>query len=74
MEVGPIPHIQTREHEGFYVIEGQITSKACQALTTTRGKAAASIWLRLFGLCVILSALARAISANAPDPPVNTET
>ena len=20
----PIPHIQTREHEGFYVIEGQI--------------------------------------------------
>ena len=27
MEVGPIPHIQTREHEGFYVIEGQITSK-----------------------------------------------
>lgn len=22
--VGPVPHIQTREHEGFYVIEGQI--------------------------------------------------
>jgi mannose-6-phosphate isomerase-like protein (cupin superfamily) len=22
---GPIPHIQTREHEGFYVTEGQIT-------------------------------------------------
>ena len=22
---GPPPHIQTREHEGFYVIEGQIT-------------------------------------------------
>lgn len=22
---GPIPHIQTREHEGFYIIEGQIT-------------------------------------------------
>jgi quercetin dioxygenase-like cupin family protein len=21
---GPIPHIQTREHEGFYIIEGQI--------------------------------------------------
>ena len=21
---GPIPHIQTREHEGFYVVEGQI--------------------------------------------------
>jgi quercetin dioxygenase-like cupin family protein len=21
---GPVPHIQTREHEGFYVIEGQI--------------------------------------------------
>lgn len=20
---GPIPHIQTREHEGFYIIEGQ---------------------------------------------------
>ena len=24
---GPAPHIQTREHEGFYVIEGQITFK-----------------------------------------------
>ncbi|MER5176517.1 MAG: cupin domain-containing protein [Candidatus Nitrosocosmicus sp.] len=24
---GPIPHIQTREHEGFYIIEGQITFK-----------------------------------------------
>jgi len=24
---GPIPHIQTREHEGIYVIEGQITFK-----------------------------------------------
>ena len=22
---GPPPHIQTREHEGFYVIEGRIT-------------------------------------------------
>jgi mannose-6-phosphate isomerase-like protein (cupin superfamily) len=22
---GPPPHIQTREHEGFYIIEGQIT-------------------------------------------------
>ena len=22
---GPIPHIQTREHEGFYVLEGEIT-------------------------------------------------
>lgn len=22
---GPIPHIQTREHEGFYIIEGQLT-------------------------------------------------
>ena len=22
---GPVPHIQTREHEGFYIIEGQIT-------------------------------------------------
>jgi len=21
---GPLPHIQTREHEGFYIIEGQI--------------------------------------------------
>jgi mannose-6-phosphate isomerase-like protein (cupin superfamily) len=21
---GPVPHIQTREHEGFYIIEGQI--------------------------------------------------
>ncbi|TVP39723.1 cupin domain-containing protein [Candidatus Nitrosocosmicus arcticus] len=21
---GPIPHIQTREHEGFYIIEGQL--------------------------------------------------
>jgi quercetin dioxygenase-like cupin family protein len=21
---GPIPHIETREHEGFYVVEGQI--------------------------------------------------
>jgi quercetin dioxygenase-like cupin family protein len=25
---GPAPHIQTREHEGFYVVEGQITFKA----------------------------------------------
>ena len=24
---GPAPHIQTHEHEGFYVIEGQITFK-----------------------------------------------
>ena len=24
---GPAPHIQTREHEGFYVIEGKITFK-----------------------------------------------
>jgi mannose-6-phosphate isomerase-like protein (cupin superfamily) len=24
---GPAPHIQTREHEGFYVVEGQITFK-----------------------------------------------
>lgn len=24
---GAIPHIQTREHEGFYVIEGQLTFK-----------------------------------------------
>ena len=24
---GPVPHIQTREHEGFYVIEGQIIFK-----------------------------------------------
>ena len=22
---GPIPHIQTREHEGFYILEGEIT-------------------------------------------------
>ena len=22
---GPVPHIQTREHEGFYVLEGEIT-------------------------------------------------
>ncbi len=22
---GPMPHIQTREHEGFYVLEGEIT-------------------------------------------------
>lgn len=22
---GPIPHIQTREHEGFYVLEGEVT-------------------------------------------------
>jgi mannose-6-phosphate isomerase-like protein (cupin superfamily) len=22
---GPVPHIQTREHEGFYIIEGQLT-------------------------------------------------
>lgn len=22
---GPVPHIQTHEHEGFYVIEGQLT-------------------------------------------------
>ena len=22
---GPVPHIQTREHEGFYVVEGEIT-------------------------------------------------
>jgi mannose-6-phosphate isomerase-like protein (cupin superfamily) len=22
---GPAPHIQTREHEGFYVIDGQLT-------------------------------------------------
>jgi quercetin dioxygenase-like cupin family protein len=22
---GPIPHTQTREHEGFYIIEGQLT-------------------------------------------------
>ena len=22
---GPIPHIQTREHEGFYVLEGEIS-------------------------------------------------
>jgi quercetin dioxygenase-like cupin family protein len=21
---GPVPHIQTREHEGFYIIEGQV--------------------------------------------------
>jgi quercetin dioxygenase-like cupin family protein len=27
MEVGPILHIQTREHKGFYVIEVQITTK-----------------------------------------------
>ena len=25
---GPSPHIQTREYEGFYVIEGQVTFKA----------------------------------------------
>jgi mannose-6-phosphate isomerase-like protein (cupin superfamily) len=24
---GPVPHIQTHEHEGFYVIEGQLTFK-----------------------------------------------
>ena len=24
---GPAPHIQTREHEGFYVVEGQLTFK-----------------------------------------------
>jgi len=24
---GPAPHIQTREHEGFYVVKGQITFK-----------------------------------------------
>ena len=24
---GPVPHIQTREHEGFYVIDGQLTFK-----------------------------------------------
>ena len=24
---GPVPHIQTREHEGFYIIEGQIIFK-----------------------------------------------
>jgi quercetin dioxygenase-like cupin family protein len=24
---GPAPHIQTREHEGFYVIDGQLTFK-----------------------------------------------
>lgn len=24
---GPVPHIQTRENEGFYVIEGQLTFK-----------------------------------------------
>ena len=24
---GPAPHIQTREHEGFYVVEGQVTFK-----------------------------------------------
>ncbi len=22
---GPVPHIQTREHEGFYILEGEIT-------------------------------------------------
>jgi quercetin dioxygenase-like cupin family protein len=22
---GPVPHIQTREHEGFYLVEGQLT-------------------------------------------------
>ena len=22
---GPVPHVQTREHEGFYVLEGEIT-------------------------------------------------
>lgn len=22
---GPVPHIQTREHEGFYVLEGEVT-------------------------------------------------
>lgn len=22
---GPIPHIQTREHEGFYILEGEVT-------------------------------------------------
>jgi quercetin dioxygenase-like cupin family protein len=23
--VGPVPHIQTREHEAFYLVEGQLT-------------------------------------------------
>ena len=22
---GPVPHIQTREHEGFYILEGEVT-------------------------------------------------
>jgi quercetin dioxygenase-like cupin family protein len=33
---GPAPHIQTREYEGFYVVEGQVTFKADEQMMVAK--------------------------------------